>query len=345
MSDEESPPAEKPPESRLFELIWPGGLAAQAVYAAARLNLADHLADGPKTAGELARATNAHPPSLERLLRALTSLGLLSQEADGRFRSTAVGETLESRRPGSVHPSAVFLGSPFLWNAWAGLYDNVMTGKTAFETVFGKPFYQHVADNAEDGAIFDTAMSSGSARAVDAVVEAYDFSRFETIVDVGGGQGKLLEGILAAHPGVKGVLFDLPAVVAGAAALRQGPVADRCEIEGGDAFDSVPAGADAYLLKTVIHGFDDESAVRLLGRCREAIRDDGRLLLLEVVLRPSNEPDPQKALMDLMMLTLVPGRERTEEEFEALLRRADFTLLQVFATSGGGSVIEARPGS
>ena len=342
MSQETSQGEPYPPSSQLFELIWPGGLAAQAVCAAARLGLADLLAEGPKSVAEIARDTHAHEPSLYRLLKALGSLGLFFEDENGRFRSTPMGASLETAREDTTHPWAVFLGSPFLWSSWGGLYDNVMTGKTAFEQIHGTSFYRWVADHPEDGAIYDQAMTAGSMMTSQRIVEAYDFSRFRRLVDVGGGQGALLEQILEANPELSGALFDLPAVVAGAEALRQGAVAERCEILAGDAFDGLPR-ADAFLLKTVVHSYDDEAAVRLLSRCREAIEPGGRLLLAELVLDPSHEDDPRKAMMDLMMLTLVPGRERTQAEFEELVEAAGFSFLRTIPTSGPSSIVEAEP--
>ena len=339
MSDET--PDETNPSSRLLDLVWPGGLAVQAVRTAAELGIAEELADGPRTSEELARAVGAHAPTLARLLRVLVSLELL-RERDGRFEQTAVSETLRGGPAESTRPWAEFLGAPFLWRSWERLPEAVRTGRTPFDEANGASFYEHLAAHPEDARLYDEAMSVGAEMNVEPVVGAYDFSRFGKIVDVGGGRGSLLRGILEATPQLRGVLFDLPAVVAGSD-LGASPVADRCEIVGGNAFDGIPAGADAYLLKSVIHGFDDEDSVRVLRRCREAITDGGRLLLVELVLPESPEPDPRQAIMDLLMFTLVPGRERTEPEFREILIGAGFALERVVSTSGPSSIVEAAP--
>jgi len=339
MSEDASPGA----STRLFELIWPGAMAAQAVSVAARLRLADLLGDTPMTVEDLAARADVHPRSLRRLLRALASLGVFREHDDGRFQHTAVSATLRTDRPDSTHAWAVFLGAPFLWTAWGDMLESVRTGVTAFDRVHGAPFYQYVAANPADAAIYDNAMNAGATAVANELIAVFDFSGFDLVVDVGGGQGALLHGILAANPRVRGILFDFPAVVAGARALRESAVAQRCSIVAGDAFEAVPEGGAAYVLKSVIHSLDDDAAVRILDNCRVAMRPDGSLLLVEIVLPPRHEPDPRKALMDLMMLTLVPGRERTRAEFETLLARAGFRLARIVATGSGSSIIEAKP--
>jgi hypothetical protein len=329
------------PSTRLFQLLWPGALAAQAVSVAARLRLADLLGDAPMTAEALATRAGVHAPSLERLLRALTSFGVFREDDDGRFHHTDMSATMRTDRQDSTHAWATFLGAPFLWSAWGDMLETVRTGETAFDRVHGAPFYEYVAAHPSDAATYDNAMSRGSTRAAHELIAAYDFGRFDLIVDVGGGQGALLHGILDANPRVRGILFDFPAVVEGARVLRQGAVAERARIVAGNAFHSVPEGGDAYILKSVIHSLDDDAAVRVLENCRLAMRPDGRLLLVEIVLSPRREPDPGKALMDLMMLTLVAGRERTHAEFETLLARAGFRLEQVVAMGNGSSIVEA----
>ena len=325
----------------LFGQIWPGGLAAQAIYLAARLDLADRLASGPKTAEQLAVETESQVGALQRLLAALVSLGMLTEDPSAGFGLATGAEALGS--DGFVHPWATFLGSPFVWNSWGALHETLRTGETAFDRVHGMPMYQYMAEHPEVAAIYDAAMDSGAEMTVPAVVEAYDFSRFETLVDVGGGRGMLIAGILEANPGLAGVLFDLPGVVASAdARLTGGALAGRCAVCGGDAFDGVPA-ADAILMKSVIHSYDDDAATRLLRRCRESVSVDGRLLLVELVPEPGSPADPGQGLMDLMMLALVSGRERSRSAFESLLAGADFELLEVISTSRGNAIIEARP--
>jgi hypothetical protein len=324
---------------QLMRLLWPGAMAVQAIHVAAKLGLADLVASGPKTVAELAASTHAHVPSLARFLRALTSLGIFVEDADGRYRLTPFSETLQADHPDSIRRWAMMLGARFIWGPSGELDLTIRTGQPAFEHVYGAPFFKHLADHQDDAAVFNAAMSSMPAW-IATLVEAYDFSRFERIVDVGGGHGALIAGILSANPHLHGILHDLPGVVAGAAAPREGAMADRCEIVGGDFFESVPAGADAYLLKGIIHDWNDEAAAKILANCRRAIRSNGTLLLLDTVLTPSS--DPAQALMDLLMMVLTGGRERTESEFRSLLQQANFSLTRVIST-GGESIIEAHP--
>lgn len=338
MSIENSQPAASA-SMQVMRLLWPGAIAVQAVHVAARLAIADLLADGPKTADELAHATGTHGPSLARFLRAVTSLGIFAEDAAGRYRQTPLSDTLRRDHPESIQRWAMMLGARFVWAPCGELYEAVRTGEPAFERVYKEPFFKYLATHSADAAIFNAAMSSLPAY-IAAVVASYDFSRFERIVDVGGGHGALLRGILSANPNVRGVLFDLPAVVDGASGLRSSEIADRGEIVGGDFFEGVPAGGDAYLLKGIVHDWNDEDAVKILKNCRRAIRSTGTLIVLETMLTDSS--DPAGALMDLLMLVLTGGRERTESEFRALLRAAGFSLTRVIPTPGA-SLIEGRP--
>lgn len=233
----------------------------------------------------------------------------------------------------------MMLGAHFFWKPTGELEEAVRTGQPSFERVYGAPFFEYLAGHADDAQVFNAAMSS-SPDHLAAIVGAYDFSRFERIVDVGGGHGLLLARILSANPRLRGVLYDLPAVVAGASALRQQPISQRCEIIGGDFFKGVPAGADAYILKGIIHDWNDEAALKILKNCRRAIHPDGRLLVQEAVLTRS--PDPTTALMDMLMMVLTSGRERTESEFRSLLQEAGFSMVQVIREARV-SIIESRP--
>ena len=218
------------------------------------------------------------------------------------------------------------------------LYESVRTGEPAFERVFGQGFFEYLADHPADAVVFNTVMNQGSASTIDALLAAYDFSHFERLVDVGGGEGALLRGILAATPKLKGVLFDLPQVVARASEILRGDVAARCQIVGASFFDSVPEGADAYLLKGVIHDWPDEDALRILSNTRRAIRSDGTLLLIERFVDSGSRP---AGLIDLLML-VIGGRERTEAEFRSLLAAADFSLTRVIQTEAE-PLIECHP--
>jgi SAM-dependent methyltransferase len=324
----------------MMALIWPGALAAQAIYAAARLGIADLLADGPRSAEEIAAATKAHAPSVRRLLRALTSLEVFREEDDGRFSQTPLSDTL--RLGSHMRPWAIMLGLPFVWEPWGRLYDGVMTGNCAFEEVFDTSFDEYMAAHPDEAEAFNDAMDAGASMATAAVVAAYDFSKFATIVDVGGGRGALLAGILDANPNARGVLFDLPDVLADANKLQVTRHGTRRTVESGDYFERIPNG-DALVLKSIIHGCDDERAVRLLRNCREALNPGGRLILVETVLSPKHEESPRKAMMDLMMLTLTGGHERTAEQFKVLLGEAGFELSQIVPTDHGNPVIEAAP--
>jgi len=339
MSNREAQAQPVSPSTRMMQILWPGAIAAQAIHVAARFALADLVAAGPKSIKELADATRTQAPSLGRLLRALTSLGIFVEDTSGRFRQTALSDTLRSDHPESIRPFAMMLGAHFVWKPSGALEETLQTGQPSFERVYGAPFFDYLAVHPDDAAVFNAAMSS-SPHHLAAIVGAYDFSRFERVVDVGGGHGLLLAGILSANPRLRGVLYDLPGVVAGSSALRQEPISRRCEIIGGDFFTGVPAGADAYILKGIIHDWNDEAALKILKNCRRAIRADGTLLLADAVLTPS--PDPATALMDMLMMVLTSGRERTESEFRSLLQEAGFSMVQVIRAMDA-SIIESRP--
>ncbi|HKN32453.1 MAG TPA: methyltransferase [Terriglobales bacterium] len=339
MSNREAQAQPVSPSMRMMQILWPGAMAVQAIHVAAKFALADLVASGPKSIKELADATHTHGSSMGRLLRALTTLGIFVEDTAGRYRQTALSDTLRSEHPESIRPLAMMLGAHFVWKPSGALDETVRTGQPSFERVYGAPFFEYLAGHSDDAAVFNTAMSS-SPDYLAAIVGAYEFSKFERIVDVGGGHGLLLAGILFANPRLCGVLYDLPAVVADTSALRKEPISQRCEIIGGDFFKGVPAGADAYILKGIIHDWNDEAALRILKNCRRAIHSDGTLLLAETVLSPST--DPASALMDMLMMVLTNGRERTESEFRSLLQEAGFSMVQVIR-AGGVSIIESRP--
>jgi SAM-dependent methyltransferase len=276
---------------------------------------------------------------LDRFLRALTSLSIFAKDASGRYRQTEFSEALRADHAQSIRPWAMMLGARFIWEPIGFLDETIRTGQAAFERMHRASFFSHLAKHSEDAAVFNAAMGSLPTY-IAAIVDSYDFSRFQRIVDVGGGQGALLAAILAANGHVRGVLYDLPAVVGGASALRRNDVAERCEIVGGDFFDGVPDGGDAYLLSGVIHDWSDEAAVRILKNCRRAIEPDGTLILVDTVLTDSS--DSARALMDLLMMVLTGGRERTESEFNEILREAGFSLTRVLPTVGA-SILESRP--
>jgi hypothetical protein len=335
-----------PPEV-LLQLIT-SYTSAQVVHVAAKLRLADLLAGGPRSIEDLAVATDTHAPSLARLVRALAALGIVAEAGDGRVALTALGSPLQSDAPDSIRDAVLFLVGEWAWRSWGDLLYSVRTGDPAFDRIFCMSNFEYWEHNAEAGGIHDAFFRSMSRTTTDPIVAACDFSRFSTIVDVGGSTGALLAAILRAHPAVRGILFDLPHVVAGAEqVLAEAGVADRCEVVAGSFFDSVPPGGDAYLLKYIIHDWDDERAVAILRRCREAMAPGSVLLLVEQLLPEHLEVGPaaqRLARLDLQMLVLTPGgRERMEQEFRSLLQEAGFDLRQVIPTASPFRILEATP--
>jgi hypothetical protein len=317
-----------------------GYWTTQLIYVAAKLGIADLLEDGPHGIDTLAQATQTHAPSLYRLMRALAGLGVFEEDEDGAYATTTLGRCLVSGSPGALRARAILNGEDW-YRGWGGLLHSVRTGETAFDHIAGMPFFEHLAANPETASTFNEAMSSATEGAARAVADAYDFSRCRTIVDLGGGTGAFLAEILKATPGARGVLFDRPHIVAAAGStLATADVADRCDVVGGDFFAEVPAGGDAYILSWIIHDWDDERCVALLRNCRRAMGDGARLLVLEQVIPPGNEPSLSK-LYDLHMLALSGGRERREDEYRALLAASDFDLVRVIPTEVPRSIIEA----
>ncbi|ACL62372.1 O-methyltransferase family 2 [Methylobacterium nodulans] len=325
--------------------------ASRALHVAIRMHLPDLLADSPRSVEDLARETGAHAPSLRRLLRALASYGVFSEAADGRFALGPLGAALRAGAPGSVRDLALMWGDEDYWITWAELERCVCTGRTAAEHLFGaEDAFRRYAADARFGAVFNAGMTVLSAATAVAVVAAYDFPAAGLVVDVGGGQGRLIAAVLRARPGLQGVLLDLPSVVAGAPGLlAEAGVAERCEVVGGDMFTGVPEGGDLYVLSRVIDSFDDARAIAVLANCRRAmVGGHGRLLLVEPVL-PDRvgavaAPDVQEnMLMDLNMLVRTGGRERTEAEYRAFLAAAGLRLERVLPTGAPVSLVEAAP--
>jgi hypothetical protein len=315
---------------------------SQAISVAAILGIADLLEDRPKSVDELAEATGTHAPTLYRLLRALASVGIFS-ETDGRFGMTPLAEYLHTDTPGSLRNIVMLIGQQPFWRSWGHLLHSVRTGESAFRKVHGMAPWEYWADHPEEDAVFKAAMTSRSSGVVDAVVRSYDFSGIGVLLDVGGGEGVMLAAILAANPSVRGILFDQPHVVRTAGALlERAGVADRCEVVGGSFFEAVPAGADAYLLKSVIHDWDEDAAIEILRACRAAMDDRGKLLVVERVMRPGNDPDPAK-FSDLNMLVVAGGRERTADDFELLYGEAGFRLSNIIRTGSPYNIIEGTP--
>jgi hypothetical protein len=316
-------------DTRALLALVNGYQVSQALHVAARLGVADRLANGPLTVEELRLDADADADALHRLLRALVAAGVLLQDG-GRYGLTELGEGLRTDVPGSVAGWAAFVGRPYHWSAWAELEHSVRTGENAFRALHGVDVWEYRAQHPEEGTIFDAAMTGLSRRVNAAVAAAHDFGSYGVIVDVGGGHGALLGGILARHLGVRGVLFDQPAVVAGAES-------DRFEVVGGSFFESVPEGGDAYLLKSVLHDWEDEPATEILRTCRRAARAGTALLVIERQFEL-----PATKFADLNMLVGPGGRERAPEEYATLLAAAGYELLSDTPTAVGLSVFEAR---
>jgi hypothetical protein len=334
----DSTPSRQAEMLRLISGYW----ISQSIHVAAVLGVADYLENGPKTSAELAAATGAHAHSLYRLLRALASVGVFAEDGHDRWRLTPLAECLLSDRPGSQRSLAIMNGEEH-YRTWGDLLYSVRTGKPAFDHVFGKPVFDYIAGNPRSAAIFDEAMTGVHGAETAAMIEAFDFGRFRTIVDVGGGNGSVLTAILQQHPAVRGVLYDRPHVIDRARPrLDAAGVSDRCQTTGGDFFASVPPGGDAYLMRHIIHDWDDEKCQRILGNCCKVMTPPARLLLIETVIPPGNEPCFAKFL-DLTMLAIPGGQERTEEEYRTLLGTAGFRLENIVSTTAGVSVIEGTP--
>jgi hypothetical protein len=316
---------------------------SQAIHVAVTLGVSDLLAEGPRTVAELAERTGCDARSLYRLLRALATVGVYQELDSQQFANTAMSNALRADAPEPVSGHAAFIGRPYYWQAWSALLHSVRTGENAFGSVHGQGVWDYRLDHPEESAIFDAAMTSQSRFVAHAVLDAYDFGRFTTVIDVGGGRGAFLAAVLRRCPNVRGVLFDQPHVVAGAPELlRTAAVEDRCDVVPGSFFDAVCSGGDAYVLKNVIHDWPDAQALTVLQTCRAATEAAAVLLLVERVIPGPNE-GLDAAFSDLNMLVSPGGQERTEEEYAALLDAAGFRLTTVVPTASDVSVIEARP--
>jgi O-methyltransferase domain/Dimerisation domain len=329
------------PGSDELRAMVTGFRLSAALSVAAELGLSDQLASGPRRIDDLATAVSADPATLQRLVRALASVGVYAEQPDGAFANTELGEGLRSDVPGSMRPLARTLQDPALWAAWGHLAHSVRTGETAFEALHGIDVWTHRQGLPEQNAIFNDNMSALSSIVADAVAASYDFSGLSSVVDIGGGKGVLLEAVLGRHPHVTGTVFDLAHVVATAPTPQASEsVASRWSAKSGSFFEAVPA-ADTYLLKSILHDWQDDRCVDILRTCRRSLNDKGVVLVVETVLgRPGHEADA--AFSDLNMLVLPGGQERTEQEYAALFESADLRLTDVVHTSTRVSVLEAR---
>ncbi len=339
------PPSEArstPPglRERLLELSS-GFEVSQAIYVLAKLGIADHIADGPRSADDIATRVGAQPRPLFRLMRFLAGIGVLSQDSSDGFGLTPMGELLRSDVPGSARLHVISINEAEYRAAGELLY-TVRTGETAFNHLFGEGIFEYLASHPEAGSAFNARMAALPSKGEE-LLSLFDFSMARTVVDVGGGRGAVLATLLIARPHLKGILFDLPGVVLEAEKLLadQG-VRDRCQLVGGSVLDSVPAGGDTYLTSTVLHGFDDAQAARVLRNIRRAIPPDGTLLLWEFVVPPGGAPSRSKTL-DLRMLYASGGVERTEPEWRRLLRDSGFRLKEIAQPATPRPLLIATP--
>jgi hypothetical protein len=324
-----------PPHVQLIQM-GQAHIVSRTVHVAAELGLADQLASGPKSAAELAGAMQVHAPSLHRLMRTLASLGIFTEQAEQRFALT-----LKTGAPGSARSSLMFLGNPWHQSGWDNMVYSVRTGKPGFDKAHGMNLFEFLARHPELASLFSETMVGIHNQEPPAVAAAYDFSGFKTVIDVGGATGNVLAAILARHPGPHGMLFDGPHVVKDAPALLDAKgVSDRVTIEPGDFFKSVAAGGDAYILSHIIHDWNEDQCLTILGHVRKAMNPAGRLLIVEMVLPAGDAPHPGK-MLDMTMLVQTGGEERSEAEYGVLLAKAGFRLTRVVPTTSAASIVEA----
>ncbi|HEV2292765.1 MAG TPA: methyltransferase [Tepidisphaeraceae bacterium] len=327
------------PTQQVMQIL--GGLwVARMVSVAAELGIADIIGEGQKTTEELAAATKTHAPSLYRLMRGLAGAGVFREDGHGVWTSTPLGKVLRSNVPGSMRSTAITTMGQEHFAAWGALANCIKTGETGVKHVFGKEIWDYFRENPEHAKNFDQCMVDFSAGVNAALLQAYDFGGIDHLVDVGGGQGGVITAVLQKYPKLRGTLFDQKYVVEGAErTLNLAGVSDRCARVGGDFFESLPAGADAYLMKFILHDWDDEKSLAILKNIRRAIVPTGKLIVVDIVIPEGNGADWGK-LMDVHM---TGGMERTEAQFKELLDKSGFRLTRVVPTESPLSIIEALP--
>jgi hypothetical protein len=312
---------------------------SQAIYAAAKFGIADELKDGPRSVEELAEATSTNVDALYRLLRALASKGIFAEGDSRLFSLTPLAEPLRSDVPGSKRALALMSGDE-QFRAWAEIDYSIQTGKIAFERVFSKPIFDYLGENPDKAKIFDAAMVGIHGRESDVILDAYDFSDIGVLADIGGGNGSQITGILQKHSSMKGILFDLPHVIERAKdPIDAAGLANRCELVSGSFFESIPQGANAYMMRHIIHDWDDGKSLTILRNCHQAMSSSSKLLVVESVIPPGNEPFGGKFL-DLVMMLIPGGKERTEDEYRRLFGEAGFELTRVDPTPTEISIVE-----
>ncbi|MBZ5521212.1 MAG: methyltransferase [Acidobacteriia bacterium] len=338
MSQSAPPPN---PSAQILQLAT-GYIASTAIYVAARLGIADLLKDGPRPASWLATATHSHPDRLYRVLRALAGFGVFTESTPGTFALTPAAETLRSDVPGSVRDMAVWMADPFHFRIYAEMMHTVQTGETTFDHIYGKSAFEYFPEDPAESEVFNAAMTSLSTVMIPAVLEAYDFSGIGTLMDVAGGHGAFLRAILNKYPSMRGVLIDMDHVIEGARQLPENQaLAHRCDFQSADFFAAVPTGADAIIMKHIIHDWDDDKAVRILQNCLKALsrKQGAKVLVVDMVVPPGDEPHFSK-ILDLEMMALPSGRERSQKEFEKLFTGAGLRLNRIVPTKSPVSVVE-----
>jgi hypothetical protein len=330
---------ERPVNEVLMEMtngLW----TTQLLHVAAKLRIADHLASGPKSVDALAEATGTHAPTLYRVLRALTNVRVFSENDDHTFALTPISELLRSDAPVSMRAWAEMRGEEWLWRSWGTLMYSLKTGEPAFDHVFGISPWEYFRDHPEESEVFNGAMTSISRMFNAPVVAAYDFAGIGTLVDVAGGHGSLLAAVLKANPSLRGILFDLPQVVEGGRTrMEDEGLSDRCEVRSGSFFEAVPEGADAYMLKFIIHDWNDDKASVILRNIHKALPEGGKVLVVDQVV-PGPNVFAMSKFLDIEMLLVPNGRERNEEEFRALLEASGFALSRIVPTASPLSIVE-----
>lgn len=331
-----------PPHAQLIQMGTASWVSA-IVSAAAKVGIADRLSSGPASAADLAGPMGLHAPTLHRFMRTLSGLGIVTEQEGQRFALTPLGEALKSEAPGAARATLLSFSSPAFSRAWEKFVYSLETGRSGFTESAGMPLFDHLATHPDEAALFSQAMSGLNSAEAPAVADAYDFSRFATIVDVGGAAGQVLAAILSRHAGPCGILFDQPHVVGHASALlKASGVESRVTIASGNFFEAIPTGADAYVLSHIIHDWTDDQCATILGHCRKAIAPGGRLLIVEMVVPAGDTPHLGK-IYDMVMLVFPGGQERTELEYASLLDRSGFRLNRVVPTASPVSIVEAIP--
>jgi ubiquinone/menaquinone biosynthesis C-methylase UbiE len=333
---------EPPPQVAMLQIIS-GFWISRAVFVIAKLGIPDLLTTGAKTAEEIAAATETHAPSLFRVLRALVSVHVLQSDNENRFGNTPLSETLITDAAGSLRWFTISELGQEHYPAWGNLMHSVRTGEIAFDNFYGADIWAYFKNHPEEAAVFNNSMSGMTAAVNQTLRSLYDFSKFNTVVDIGGGHGGLITEILQSNPSAKGILFDSPEVISGAKLrLTSAGIGDRCEAVAGDFFKAVPSGGDAYVLKWIIHDWNDEQATTILKNCRKQMGPDGRLIIVDCVVPETDEPHFSK-FIDLNMLVMTGGKERSATEFQQLLMASGFNVLQVIPTDLPTSIVEAQP--